>query len=183
MIAKSCLIHHPDTGDNAVKDFFIGVKAHYQNGDLTLRYEVTGDTDLLLIPPLKLPNETDNLWRHTCFEAFVAVEEEDAYHEFNFSPSGEWAAYGFDKYRSRNSWHATKPHAIHFVRSNDHLVLTTEIPHVNLPDNPTNKSYRLGLSVVLETKDGSLSYWSLFHPSGSADFHHRSGFTLSFNLS
>ncbi len=182
LIAKSCLIYHPDTADETVKEFYIGVKAHYQDGDLTLRYELQGNTDMLSIPPPRPSNAADNLWQHTCFEAFIAVEEEDAYHEFNFSPSGEWAAYGFDKYRVRNSWRANQPHAIHFVRSNEHLVLTTEIPHLNLPDNPLNKSYRLGLNAVLETQEGGLSYWSLCHPAGKPDFHHRSGFTLPFNL-
>lgn len=181
MIAKSCLIHHPDTADSAVKQFYIGVKAHYQNEELTLRYEVQGEIDILSIPAHKPPNAADNLWQHTCFEAFIAVEEADAYHEFNFSPSGEWAAYGFDKYRVRNTWQAAKPHAIHFVRTTGQLVLTTVIPHDNLPENPLNKSYRLGLNAILETIEGGLSYWALCHPSGKPDFHHRSGFTLPFN--
>lgn len=183
MIAKSCLIYHPDTVDDGIKEFYIGVKGQYHNGDLTLRYEVQGNIDMLAIPASKAPKETDNLWQHTCFEAFIAVEEDEAYHEYNFSPSGEWAAYAFNDYRKQKSWRATNASAIHCVISEDQLVVTAVIAHRNLPENPLNKSYRLGLSTVLETKSGELSYWSLFHPSGSPDFHHRSGFTLSFNLS
>lgn len=182
MAAKSCLIVHPDTADKEIKEFFIGVKADYQNGDLTLRYEVLGDIGLLSIPEPASPAATDGLWQHTCFEAFIAVEEEDAYHEFNFSPSGEWAVYGFEKYRSRTTWQAPQANPIHVALSADRMVLTASIAHNSLPVNPMNKSYRLGLSAVLETAEGNLSYWSLCHPSGAPDFHHRSGFTLSFNL-
>ena len=42
---------------------------------------------------------TDELWRHTCFEVFVGLPESEAYCELNFSPSGEWAMYGFVGYR------------------------------------------------------------------------------------
>jgi hypothetical protein len=183
LIAKSCLIYHPDTADNAIKEFYIGVKAHYQSGGLTLRFELLGNIDLLSIPTSKPPQEADNLWQHTCFEAFIAVEEDDAYHEFNFSPSGEWAAYAFDDYRVRKPWRAELAQAIHVACSHENLVLTTVIPDQNLPDNPLYKPYRLGLTAVLETKNGELSYWSLCHPAGKPDFHHRCGFTLSFNLS
>jgi hypothetical protein len=182
LIAKSCLIHHPETADAAIKQLYIGVKALYQDGDLTLRYELVGDLDNLLIPKAQLPGETDELWQHTCFEAFMAVEEEDAYHEFNFSPSGQWAAYAFDDYRVRKEWRASNAPAMHCVHSDEQLSLTATITNANLPDNPFNKSYRLGLSAVLETKNGDLSYWALCHPSGKPDFHRRTGFTLSFNL-
>jgi hypothetical protein len=182
LIAKSCLIYHPGTADAAIKELYIGIKALYQNGDLALRYELNGDLDNLLIPHAQLPSEADELWKHTCFEAFIAVEEEDAYHEFNFSPSGQWAAYAFNDYRVRKEWRAKHAHAVHFARSDNQLTLTAVIASPNLPDNPLNKSYRLGLTAVLETKNGELSYWALCHPSGNPDFHHRSGFTLSFNL-
>ncbi len=165
-----------------MKALFIGVKALYQGGELTLRYEVLGNIDLLSIPAPKPPVETANLWQHTCFEAFIAVEEEDAYREFNFSPSGEWAAYAFGGYRSRTDWQASGTPPILFSRTQGRIVLTTVIARPGLPDNPLNKSYRLGLSAVLETKNRELSYWALCHPSGKPDFHHRSGFTLSFNL-
>ena len=182
MIAKSCLIYHPEIVDAATKDLYIGVKAHYQNGDLTLRYELQGDIDNILIPELQPPGEADELWRHTCFEAFIAVVEETPYHEFNFSPSGQWAAYAFDDYRVRKVWQTNHAPTIHFARSDHQLVLSAVISEADLPDNPLNQPYRLGLTAVLETKAGEHSYWALFHPSGKPDFHHRNGFTLSLNL-
>jgi hypothetical protein len=182
LISKSCLIHHPDTADAATKALYIGVKAQHQQGNLTLRYELQGDIDKLLIPEPQQASMAGELWQHTCFEAFIAVVEEAPYHEFNFSPSSQWAAYAFDDYRARKTWQANHAPAIHFARTDHQLVLTAVISEADLPDNPLNQPYRLGLSAVLETKAGELSYWALFHPSGKPDFHHRNGFTLSLNL-
>jgi len=37
----------------------------------------------------------------------------------------------------------------------------------------------LGLSAVLEDRDGGFSYWALVHPPGKPDFHHRDCFALT----
>ena len=44
-------------------------------------------------------DRADVLWQHTCFEAFVAPAGAPGYHEFNFSPSLDWAIYRFSAYR------------------------------------------------------------------------------------
>ena len=36
-----------------------------------------------------------NLWQTTCFEAFLRAPGGEAYREWNFAPSGDWAAYDF----------------------------------------------------------------------------------------
>jgi hypothetical protein len=184
MISKSCLIYHPDTNDDAIKQLYIGVNAHYKNGDLTLHYDLTGAIHNLLIPSPQPQTETNELWKHTCFEAFIAVVDDEThtrYHEFNFSPSGQWAAYAFTNYRQRKAWQANNPPAINCTHSSKHLYLEAIIKSADLPDKPVHQPYRLGLSAVLETAEGQLSYWALSHPSGAPDFHHRRGFTLSLN--
>lgn len=180
MIVKSCLIHHPDTVGNAIKNIHIGVKALFQNGSLRIHYDLLGAVGNLLIPEPKAPDECDGLWKHTCFEAFVAIVDESPYHEFNFSPSGQWAAYAFEDYRKPRNWRIHSPPAFSTVYTQDRLSMEAVISQLDLPDNPHHRTYRLGLTVVLETKDGELSYWALCHPSGKPDFHHRTGFTLSF---
>lgn len=180
MLVKSCLLYHPDTVDDRIKNTHIGVKAQYQDGRLTLHFDVLGEIDNLLIPKPKKPDEANGLWEHTCFEAFISVVEESYYREFNFSPSGDWAAYAFDDYRVAKPWRTHTPPAISYVRTGERLSLEAVISQYDLPENPHKQTYRLGLTAVLESKAGGLSYWALFHPAGKPDFHHRTGFTLSF---
>ena len=44
---------------------------------------------------------------------------------------------------------------------------------------PPDADGRLGLSVVIETLDGAISYWALAHPSEKPDFHHPDSFILT----
>ena len=41
----------------------------------------------------------------------------------------------------------------------------------------------LGLTAVVENKDGSHRYWALRHPAGQPDFHHRDGFAFALKVS
>lgn len=66
-------------------------------------------TFVVSVPPgaLRVPDHidfgrTDELWRTTCFELFLRRPGQEGYLEFNFAPSGQWAAYGFDGYRQRS---------------------------------------------------------------------------------
>ncbi len=184
MIAKSCLIYHPDTANNVTKALYIGVKALYENDELILHYDLVGTLGDLLIPEAQIATEAKDLWKHTCFEAFIAVVDDEThtrYHEFNFSPSGHWAAYGFTNYRQRKPWQASNRPVSRFSQSSDQLSLDVIIKTADLPVKAPHQPYRLGLSAVLETNEGELSYWALCHPGGSPDFHHRRGFTLSLN--
>ena len=52
-----------------------------------------------VIPAPVEPRRADDLWKTTCFEAFLRVPGTEADREWNFAPSGEWAAYDFTAYR------------------------------------------------------------------------------------
>jgi hypothetical protein len=43
--------------------------------------------------------------------------------------------------------------------------------------------WRMGISAVIEEKNGNISYWALAHPKGKPDFHHRDCFTLQIEAS
>src|SRR3954467_432512 len=60
---------------------------------LSLRYVLRGNLDRLRIPEPKPPHHTDELWKHTCFEAFVRARKGTGYYELNAAPSMEWALY------------------------------------------------------------------------------------------
>jgi hypothetical protein len=96
---RQTLALHPDSRCTAVTRIDVEV-ARPRPGHLVLRYVVTGTISALRLPRPTAPMRTDELWRHTCFEAFVQTTPRAAYHEFNFAPSTQWAAYGFSGYRS-----------------------------------------------------------------------------------
>jgi hypothetical protein len=177
---ENCLICHPDTPCFAINDFHVEIEWDIE-GNLHLRYQLCGNLALIEIPAPQSPAAVDGLWEHTCFEAFIAVENEHGYHEFNFAPSGQYAAYGFNSYRLRSEWILADAPRISFSKPNDCYQLQTSIAAADLPVNSTGKSFQLGLSAVIELQDGSLSYWALHHPSEHPDFHHRDGLTLSLN--
>lgn len=68
------------------------------DGGLVFSYRLQGDMARLRIPA-GVAGRGDRLWEQTCFEAFIAPRGATAYVEFNFSPSGQWAAYAFSDYR------------------------------------------------------------------------------------
>ena len=146
-------------------------------GDIDFEFRVTGPVDTLGIPAPSAPAAADNLWQHTCCEAFVGVPGEDAYHEFNFSPSGQWASYRFDRYRQRDEAFApaARP-TLAFTRHLQALRLTAVIPSTLLPGAGP---FEIALSAVIETSDGSKSYWALVHPAAQPDFHLRQNFILT----
>ena len=181
-MGKKSLICHVGTSCNSVQTIYVKVEAQSQ-GELHLIYELTGDLSQIRIPVSQPPDAVDGLWEHTSFEVFVAVEGEADYHEFNFSPSGQWAAYSFSDYRVCSAWTASQNPVISFARTNEYLLLEAVIASADLPRNNGGKPYQLGLSAVIEASDGSLSYWALHHPEARPDFHHRAGFILSFSQS
>lgn len=172
------LICHTGTVGNAVQTVHVKIEPQLQ-GTLLLSYELSGDLTQIRIPAPQPPIATDGLWKHTCFEVFVAVEGEAGYHEFNFSSSGQWAAYAFRDYRVRSAWAVSQAPVISFAQSNGHLLVEAVIVAADLPQNITGKPFQLGLTAVIEANDGSRSYWALHHPEASPDFHHRAGFILS----
>src|SRR5512139_1288274 len=90
---------HPDSRCFAVTHIEVRV-ARPRADSLILSYIVTGKMSDIRIPPVMAPARSDELWRHTCFEAFVRATSGAEYYEFNFAPSTQWAAYRFTGYRS-----------------------------------------------------------------------------------
>lgn len=180
MVNSSNLTCHIDTVSTAVQTVHVEVETQPQ-GALHLSYKLTGDLMQIRIPAPQPPVAVDGLWEHTCFEVFVAVEGETGYHEFNFSPSGQWAAYAFSDYRVRNAWTISQAPVICFSQSNGRLLLEAVIADADLSQDIAGKPLQLGLTAVIEANDGSRSYWALHHPEARPDFHHRGGFILTIN--
>lgn len=146
-----------------------------RDGGLILAYRLRAPAGQVLIPPAGTPGRTDGLWRHTCFEAFVAGKGQTAYREFNFSPAGSWQAYAFHAYRRGGPLEPAAGPEFDCREEDGGFTLRAYLPAADLPAGPP---WRLGLSAVLEAADGSLSYWALNHTSAHPDFHHPDTFTL-----
>lgn len=148
-----------------------GIDASVSRNPLRVTYVLEGDIDRLRIPPPRPRRIAERLWQHTCCEAFIARKGLPGYHEFNFSPSGEWAAYAFSRYREGAPLADHGPQ-ITVRRTAERLELDALI---RLRDEG---KLLIGLSAVVEDEHGLLSYWALRHPLGKPDFHHPEAFAL-----
>jgi hypothetical protein len=174
---RQALRLHPDSLSSAVTHIDVDV-ARPHAGSLLLSYSVTGKIGELRLPPVITAARTDELWRHTCFEAFVGNSADDAYYEFNFSPSTQWAAYRFDSYRSGMQVAAgMSAPRIDVQSSPGCYTLQATLALDWLSRSQGDVRWRLGLSAVIEETSGRKSYWALAHPPGKADFHHSDCFT------
>lgn len=150
-----------------------------QNDELALSFILKGDLSDVHLPIESNPQRRDGLWRDTCFEVFVAGGGTQ-YYEFNFSPSRCWAAYAFSDYRERLIVQDPVVFPIiNLKKSKNRIVLTTKLPFIALPLLGQEKKMRIGLSSVIKTDDGNLTYWALCHPAGTPDFHCHRGFLVN----
>ncbi len=175
------LTPHPETRSRAVRRIDARVSRSAE-GVLSVAYTLEGDFDRLRIPASRLPRFTERLWQHTCCEMFIRLGEASAYHEFNFSPSGEWAVFAFERYRVGAPLidGALDPQ---FLQSSvrcaeGKLALDAGIALARLSPLHARGRLSLALSAVIEDDEGVLSYWALAHPPGKPDFHHPQAFAL-----
>jgi hypothetical protein len=172
------LAPHPDTPCAAITSISAAV-ARTNDGQLVVHYIASGDMDAVVIPPpVRYSSRADELWKTTCFEAFIQADGDLSYAEFNFAPSTAWAAYRFASYRA-DMLPLTLP-APHFdvdLKSNAlEIVVAVDC---NLPaELDLNRNWTIGLTAVIEELDGRKSYWALSHPPGKPDFHQRTCFVL-----
>lgn len=167
---------HPDSHRSAAARIEVDVARPRANG-LALSYIVTGKMSDVRLPPFTEAARSDELWRHTCFEAFVRPSSGDEYYEFNFAPSRQWAAYRFSGYRSGMRVAAeigTPP--IEVQSGPDRCTLRVSLELDRLSGLPREAVWRLGLSALIEDTNGRMSYWALSHPPGKPDFHHPESF-------
>jgi hypothetical protein len=160
---------HPESRCDAVSRVEVEV-FRSSLAELALRYLVSGSIGELLLPPPGAADRTSGLWQTTCFEAFLRPGAGDAYHEFNFAPSSQWAAYRFSGYRSGMEEADIPRPLIQTQHRTRYLELRVDVQ--GLPASP----WTLALSAVIEETNGRKSYWALAHPPGKADFHHPASF-------
>jgi hypothetical protein len=175
---RLALSSHPTTPSEAVRSL-TGLVTLHRDGQLTLEYSLVADFSRLRIPRPRGGCRADELWKHTCFEAFVAMKSGGPYYELNFAPTGDWALYHFGAYREAQSSPEVR-HAPHVAVKlfADRLELVAALVADELAALSCTTRLRLALAAVLEEEDGRLSYWAPRHAPGKPDFHHPDGFVL-----
>jgi len=132
-------------------------------------FRLDGTLEGIVLPPSGPSIRADGLWKSTCFEIFWQGIGEEGYREFNFAPSGKWAAYGFDSYREGMREAAVNAIAVSCshasARGSGEMVL-----RANVAADLASPA-QVGLSAVIEHRGGGLQYWALAFAPGPPDFH------------
>ncbi|MGB8588821.1 MAG: DOMON-like domain-containing protein [Pseudolabrys sp.] len=166
---------HPESRSSVAQHVEVVVTRPRPEG-LVLSYKLSGRVDDVYLPAVRPTAGGDELWQHTCFEAFVRASSGSEYYEFNFSPSTQWAVYRFTDYRNGMCVAAevsTPPIDVRLDAQSFTLQAALALDHLSLP---RESSWRLGLSAVIEETNGNKTYWALAHPPGKPDFHHKDAF-------
>jgi hypothetical protein len=172
---RHALIRHPDFPCEAVTGITVAVTR--ERGRLSLDYIAEGHIGDVRVPLGAEPLRTNDLWKHTCLEAFVRPAGGAGYCELNLAPSGQWAAYLFNGHRAgmRDADVAAPP--IMMGVTDAKLWLRAQVTLDGLAGF-ADAPWQMGVTAVIEETNGRRSYWSLRHPAGRPDFHHSDGFAL-----
>lgn len=149
------------------------------DGTLELRFVLEGDLARLSLPTPSHGRWTHGLWEHTCFEAFLRPDEGTRYLEFNFCPSGQWAAFDFIGYRDGQEFGQGLQPVLTRRQTESRLELGVTLSAELLASLGVYTSLRIALCAVVEDAGGALSYWALRHPAEAPDFHHPDSFALT----
>ena len=172
----------PLVGYGSHSDAIGGVDVRVRRGEpgtLVFQYVLRAKMPRIRVPSAQSSERADNLWKHTCFEAFMAVTGVPGYYELNFSPSRCWALYTFSAYREGMSpTNVIVPPALEVRSFDDRLELDAAIRLPDLVGQQAGHTLKLALTTVIEDDSGTLSYWALKHAPGKPDFHHPDGFVL-----
>jgi hypothetical protein len=150
------------------------------NNLLALHYSLAGKVkDVFLQPTSPNPRRKDELWQSTCFEFFVAIRDQPEYWEFNMSPSGDWNVYHMDAYRRVGFREETLIQQLQFKTQQEAGVFSLDMTiDLNLIIG-LSQPLEIGITAIIQTKNGNQSYWALTHPEPDPDFHLRESFILA----
>lgn len=167
----------PDSVCDAVRGIEVEV-ARRPDGGISLHYLVSGAIEDVELPALEAPVRAHQLWEHSCFELFIRPAPGEAYCEFNFAPSRQWAAYRFRRHRSGMADIEIGAPAIECSREPNIFAIRVELDLAGVPELAEGGPWQINVSTIIEETNGRKSYWALAHPPGKADFHNPDCFVL-----
>jgi len=142
-----------------------------------LTYEILGNTQAIAFPDRTASGRSTKLWEETCFELFIRNVDGE-YVEFNFAPSGQWACFHFDRYRTGMrdvNLDAQPKISVAVTPQLFQLKVSLDLADVGLLGRPDATLF-IALTSVMKLQDQRYCYFALEFPSGSLDFHHPAGF-------
>ena len=145
---------------------------------LSMSYALSGPMDEVVLPaPADKRVRKNRLWEETCFEFFLGVKSFEHYWEFNLSPAGHWNVYRFMSYRQgmqEEPAFTSLPFGVRIQPETLRLILELD------PDRiiPPGRVLQVGISAVIKTIHGDITYWALTHPGPQPDFHRRDSFIV-----
>jgi hypothetical protein len=170
---------HPSSAAGPVTELVVAV-SRPSPVQLALDYRLVGDLERLRLPEPRPPVRSDGLWRHSCFEAFIGHMPASHYWEYNFSPSGAWAAYHFSAYREGMAPLLKGSPPVTRASIGSGVFEFSVLLDVGwLARAPDSVGLRLGISAVVEDRERTFSYWALEHPGDKPDFHHPGGLVVA----
>lgn len=140
---------------------------------LLIEFTISGPLHLISWPTASGGARENDLWNHTCLEAFFSSgqTEKAPYTEINCSPNGSWNAYAFSSYRE-----GMTPSDTLTVRLKQRESTPQDARfQVEIQSTSPLAIQALGLSAVIEFTGGEKSYWALHHPGSRPDFHSKDG--------
>jgi hypothetical protein len=166
---RTTLERHPCESGSSIASVRVEVSSAGEG--LRVAFEFCGAPEALALPTA--PLDPAKLWEHTCAELFLA-REDGGYVEWNFSPTGQVARFGFSAYRARVSTSFEEDLTTLVRRRAESVQLEASGPMLHGIGRIASAS----LCAVVRAPSGTCSYWALAHPKEEPDFHDRRGFIL-----
>ncbi|BCL37994.1 DOMON-like domain-containing protein [Nostoc sp. MS1] len=145
------------------------------HNQLTINYQLVGNLQAIVIAAADTPKRQDELWKDTCFEFFLGINNSQRYWEFNLSPAGHWNIYRFDSYR-QGMQEETAFNVLPFYveHHSDSLIISLNVDLGKIISS--EQLIDVGITTVIKQKDSDITYWALVHQGKEADFHIRDSF-------
>ena len=138
---------------------------------LRVNYQLSGPCDDLWLPePAPRPQRLDELWQSTCLECFLARPGEESYWEVNLAPSGHWNVYRLEGYRQGLTPETACSRAPRLERQDPWPAVAFQMDLMLPPALAEAPVLEVGVTAVIATRGGAISYWALQHPGEQADF-------------
>ena len=136
---------------------------------LELSFLLQGVGDHYLFERESQAKRADELWRATCFEAFVKNLNSKEYWELNIAPNGSWNLYRFSDYREdmQEESRVLTPKVL-FKQERDKVRVSIK---VDFMEKLFDERVDFNLALILLDMEGKRHFFTLNPKEGVADFH------------